>query len=123
MKRLIIALFCLPVVAVAGMSDADLNKLAAEVNKQTPVMVDKETQLVKASGGNNTLTYHYKMINYAAKDMDKKKFETAIRDALVKSACPTIKPMLNAGIRVAYNYVGKSDEQISTVTLTGSDCK
>lgn len=123
MRYLITVLFFFPALAFAGMSDAELDKIAAEVNKKAPMMVDKETQLVKATGGSNTLTYHYKMVNYAATDMDKKKFDGAVRTALVNSACPSIKPLLNAGINVAYEYVGKDNQKISTVSLSSSDCK
>lgn len=123
-KLIFIALACCMIGNVAaGVSDSELQKLADEINKRAPMMVDKETQLTGATGKSNTLTYNYKMLNYTAAQLDKDKFISILKPQLVKTACPKIKIMLDAGIKTVYAYNDKNDALIAAVTLDQNACQ
>jgi len=125
MKKLILVLIAWGMVglAQAGVSNEELKKLADAINKKAPLMVDQETQLTGATGENNTLTYNYKMINYTAVQLDKAKFTSIIKPQLIQSACPKIKPMLDAGITAVYAYKDKAGALIASVSLDKNTCK
>lgn len=125
MKNLVFGIIacCMAGMANAGIPDGELQKLADEINKRAPMMVDEETQLTGATGKSNTLTYHYKMINYSTAQLDKGKFASIVKPQLITTLCPKIKVMLDAGIKTVYNYNDKDDVLIASVTLDQNACK
>jgi hypothetical protein len=124
MRKLIFIVLacCIAGPASAGVSDSELQKIADEINKRAPMMVDDQTQLTGATGKSNTLTYNYKMLNYTAAQLDKSKFISILKPQLVKAACPKIKIMLDAGIRTVYTYNDKNDALIAAITLDKNTC-
>lgn len=105
-----------------AVTDAELKEAADAVNQQAPIMVDEHTRLDNASAGQQSLTYHYTLVNYAASDLDKTKFVEALRPNLLKAGCQTLKNLLNEGVDVNYSYSGKNKGAIASLTLTASDC-
>jgi len=122
MRILFLALCLFAANTASAYPDSELIKIADVVNQSAPKMIDEATQLLRASGGNNTLHYYYKMVNHAASDFDIKKFEQLQREDLLSKICDTINPMLNAGILVVFNYEGKNGGHIATVPITRNDC-
>ncbi len=120
-RTMAMLLILLPQLSLA-VSDAELQQIADIVNKQAPAMIDSDTELLGASGSNNTLTYRYKMVNYKATDLDKAKFSQLQREALLKN-CAKIAVLLKTGISIVYSYQGKFGEPIASITTTASDCK
>lgn len=111
----------LPLGAQA-ISDAELQQAADVVNQRTPMMVDKDTRLDSAASGNQRLIYNYTLINYNASDLDREKFETALRPTLLKAGCQTLKPLLSEGVSVHYVYKGKDAATVGSVILSPGDC-
>ena len=124
MKRVILVLFAflLSSFANAAVSDADLKKIADMVNQKSPMMIDSDTQLVGATGGNGQLIYKYKLVNYTASQLDKEKFRSIIEPQLIEGSCPRIKPMLDAGITAVYSYAGKDGTEIISISLSSKEC-
>ena len=118
---LLATMLLLPVVSHA-ISDKDLQNVADQLNKQTPMMVDEETRLDKVSAGSKRLTYYYTMINYSANDLDLNKFTDIQRDTLKKASCGPLKIFLTNNINVSYIYKGKQGKQLAEIILRASDC-
>lgn len=94
-------LLLLPILSQAAISNEELQQVATELNKKVPMMVDAETRLDKLSAGNKRLIYFYTMINYATDKLDKKKFTSIQRDAIVKNGCKPLAPFLMNKINIS----------------------
>ena len=46
-------------------SQESLNRLAAEINRAVPVMIDKETELLSSAGAEGMLIYNYRLVSYS----------------------------------------------------------
>lgn len=114
-------LLILPVAAYA-VTDAELKQAAEAVNERAPMMVDKETRLDGAEAGSQSLTYNYTLVNYGVDELDKAKFEEALRPTLLKGGCEALKPLLSQGVTINYVYRGKNKAEITSMGLTAADC-
>lgn len=101
---------------------AELQQAADAVNQQTPMMLDAETRLDKASTGNKQFKYHYSLINYTAAELDSEKFKAALRPTLIQTSCTQLKPFFDRGVSVVYMYNDKNGKNVASLTLTGKDC-
>lgn len=54
-------------------SQMALSKLASDMNKTLPMMIDKDTELVATVGLPDMFVYNYRLVNHAAQDLDPKK--------------------------------------------------
>jgi hypothetical protein len=43
-----------------------LSRIAAELTRSAPVMIDKETELMPAAGAHGMLIYNYRLVSYSA---------------------------------------------------------
>lgn len=93
-------------------------------NKQLPTMIDNITQLNSVTLDGDSITYHLKVISYKASELDKKKFDDAIRPDLTKSVCtdPKISVLLKDGYTLTYVYNSKDDQLITQVPIAYKDC-
>ena len=53
-------------------SAAYLGKIAAEINRSVPVMIDKETELMPAEGHQGTPIYNYRLVGYSVSQLIRK---------------------------------------------------
>jgi hypothetical protein len=120
-RTFIVFSLALPLGAQA-ISDAELQQAADAVNQRTPLMVDKDTRLDNATSGKQRLIYNYTLINYKSGDLDREKFESALRPGLLKAGCQTLKPLLSEGVSVHYVYKGKDAGTVGSVILSPGDC-
>src|ERR1043166_2586647 len=51
-------------------SEAHLGKVAAEVNRSVPLMIDAETELLGVGTGPGMLIYNYRLVGYSAAQLD-----------------------------------------------------
>jgi len=105
-----------------AVTDGELKEAAAAVNQQAPMMVDEETRLDGADSGNQSLTYNYTLVNYAADELDGEKFAEALQPTLLKAGCDALRPLLSQGVTVHYVYRGKNKGAIASLVLTAKDC-
>ncbi|KEI71305.1 hypothetical protein [Endozoicomonas elysicola] len=99
---------------------------AQQLNAMTPLMVDEETRMEKATVGPGALmTYHYTFPNFTAKDIDINIMRAGvfpiIRDGVCDSA--EMKPSLQYGGKYAYSYSGNDGVHIMKFVITRSDCR
>ncbi|MHC5767023.1 MAG: hypothetical protein ACYTXI_15670 [Nostoc sp.] len=102
-----------------------LLQIASEINKDLPMMVDKETMLINVGAQNDALIYNYILVNYRSAEVDEYQFLTSIGERLRNSVCthPETKELLNSGISLHYYYNGNDSIFIGKVIISPSDCR
>lgn len=107
-----------------GISDKLLTKQADKMNRNLPMMVDSETQLINVYGSNNTFYYNFKLVNIKAKEVDTGHFKKAMRNQVLKNYCtnPDMETFKNNGVVLQYNYKGKENNYISKITVHAEEC-
>lgn len=107
-------------------SQTDLSKLASDLNKTLPMMVDKETEWLSAIGVQNVFIYNYRMVNHSVENIDPQKFNELIRPNIINAACTTPETkqqFLTKGVTLRYTYADKDRRHITSIDVTPTDCK
>ncbi len=102
-----------------------LSRIAAELNRSGPVMIDKETELLPAAGAHGMLIYKYRLVSYSAAQLDHKKFAAGAKQKVTQGACnrpETRDAFLKKGVTLRYSYFDKDRQHIATVDVTPADC-
>jgi hypothetical protein len=102
-----------------------LAKIAAEINRSIPVMIDQETELMPAVGAPGMLNYNYRLVNVSAAQVDHNKFASGAKERLKESACnrpETRDNFLKKGVTLRYSYFAKDKQHIATIDVTPADC-
>ena len=106
-------------------SQGFLGKIAAEINRSIPVMIDQETELMPAVGAPGMLIYNYRLVSYSAAQLDHNKFAAGAKERLKEGACnrpETRDNFLKKGVTLRYSYFDKDKQHIATVDVTPADC-
>jgi len=106
-------------------SEEYLSRIAAELNRGVPLMIDKETELMPTSGHEGMLIYNYRLVSYSVKDLDYEKFAAGARDRVVQGACgqpETRDDFLKKGVTLRYSYFDKDKQHIATIDVLPRDC-
>jgi len=106
-------------------SQAYLSKIAAEINRSVPVMIDKETELLPAAGAPGMLIYNYRLVGYSVATLDHEKFAAGAKQRVIQGACgrpETRDGFLKKGVTLRYSYFDKDQRHIATVDVTPADC-
>lgn len=102
-----------------------LDRIAAEINRSGPVMIDQETELMPAEGAPGMLVYNYRLVSYSATQLDPNKFAAGAKERLKEGACnrpETRDDFLKKGVTLRYSYFDKDKQHIATVDVTPADC-
>jgi hypothetical protein len=102
-----------------------LSKLAAEINRAVPVMIDAETELMPVEGADGMLIYNYRLISYSAVQLNPQKFQDGAKQKVTQAACSTPETrdgLLKKGVTLRYSYFDKDKQHIATLDVTPSDC-
>lgn len=102
-----------------------LSRIAAELNRGVPLMIDKETELMPSSGHDGMLIYNYRLVGYSWKDFDYQRFAAGARERLVQNACSrpeTRDDFLKKGVTLRYSYFDKDKQHFATIDVTPKDC-
>jgi hypothetical protein len=94
-------------------------------NKQLPVMVDSDTRLEKLSTDGKTMTYHYMLVNYAAKDLDATALMKLLVPTVIRQTCDqaSLKSILEQGGTIAHRYNAKDNVLIGEVAVDKKSCE
>jgi hypothetical protein len=106
-------------------SQAHLSRIAAELNRSVPFMIDKETELMPAQGVDGIFIYNYRLVSYSASQIDPNRFATGAKQRVVQGACSTPETrddFLKKGVTLRYSYYDKDKKPIATVDVTPADC-
>ena len=102
-----------------------LGKIAAEINRSVPLMIDQETELMPAAGAPGMLIYNYRLVSYSAAQVDSQRFAANARARIAQSVCirpETRDDFLKKGVTLRYSYFDKDKQHIATVDVTPADC-
>jgi hypothetical protein len=106
-------------------SEESLNRLAAEINRRVPVMIDKETELLPAVGAEGLLTYNYRLVSYSVAQFDATRFAVGAKERVTQGACnrpETRDDLLKNGVTLRYSYYDKDKQHIVTIDISSADC-
>lgn len=106
-------------------SDESLNRLAAEINRRVPVMIDKETELLPAVGAEGLLTYNYRLVSYSVAQFDSTRFAVGAKERVTQGVCnrpETRDDLLKNGVTLRYSYYDKDKQHIATIDISSADC-
>jgi hypothetical protein len=102
-----------------------LTKVAAEINRAVPVMIDPETELMTTVGSEGMLVYNYRLVAYSAAQLSYDKFREGVRQRVTQAACSTPETrdgLLKKGVTLRYSYFDKEKQPIASVDVTPADC-
>jgi len=106
-------------------SEESLNRLAAEINRRVPIMIDKETELLPAVGAEGLLTYNYRLVSYSVAQFDATRFAVGAKERVTQGACnrpETRDDLLKNGVTLRYSYYDKDKQHIATIDISSADC-
>ncbi len=106
-------------------SQAHLSRVAAELNRSLPVMIDQETELLPSQGVEGMFIYNYRLVGYSAAQIDPKKFASGAKQRIVQGACNTPETrddFLKKGVTLRYSYYDKDKQPVATVDVLPADC-
>lgn len=106
-------------------SEESLNRLAAEINRRVPVMIDKETELLPAVGAEGLLTYNYRLVSYSVAQFDSTRFAVGAKERVTQGVCnrpETRDDLLKNGVTLRYSYYDKDKQHIATIDISSADC-
>jgi len=106
-------------------SQARLSKIAAELNRSVPVMIDKETELTLVEGHEAMLIYKYRLVLYSVRQLDHERFAAGVKQRVTQGACnqPEMREdYLKKGVTLRYSYFDKDKQHIATVDVAPADC-
>ena len=106
-------------------SQASLNRLAVQINRGVPVMIDKETELLAAVGTEGMLTYNYRLVSYSVSQLNASKFAAGAKDRVTQGVCnrpETRDDLLKQGVTLSYAYFDKDKQHIATIEVSSADC-
>ena len=106
-------------------SSTRLSRIAAELNRSVPVMIDSETELMPVQSTEGVLIYNYRLVNYSAAQINRDKFAAGAKLRLSQNACNTAETrddFLKKGVSLRFTYYDKDKQYIATVDVTPADC-
>ncbi len=107
-------------------SQTRLSRIAAELNRSVPVMIDQETELMPVQSAEGVLIYNYRLVNYSVAQIDRAKFAAGAKQRVRQGACNTAETrddFLKKGVTLRYTYYDKDKQHIATIDVTPADCK
>lgn len=106
--------------------DEQLMKIAEELNKSCPFLVDSDTQLDATIGGpGKTFTYKYTLINFSKDEIDSVEFVNLLRPTLI-NMIKTSKDMQifrEKLVTMNYTYYDKDGIFIAKIEIASEDYK
>ena len=106
-------------------SQERLSRIAADLNRSVPYMIDKETELTVVEGHEAMLIYKYRLVPYSVRQIDHEKFAAGAKQRVTQGACnePVMREdYLKKGVTLRYSYFDKDKQHIATVDVTPADC-
>ena len=102
-----------------------LSKIAAELNRSVPALIDKETELMRVEAHEGMLIYKYRLVPFSVSQLNHEKFAASARERIVQLACnqtETREEYLKNGVTLRYSYFDKNKDHIATVDVAPKDC-
>lgn len=105
--------------------DEALAKVSAQINKKTPMLVDKDTRLDKVSAEpGQQLKYHYTLLGVRNGDVNTAEFSKTIKPQLKTRLCENteMQKFLKNGVSISYLYRTNDGRAIGGAEFAPKDC-
>ncbi|MDO9218241.1 MAG: hypothetical protein Q7U14_13290 [Lacisediminimonas sp.] len=105
--------------------DDALQRLAKQMNRDTPQVIDKEIRLDRVSAEPGTeLVYHYTLLGRPAAELPADVFYGKLAPAVRTKLCqdPQMQKLLDSGAWVAFSYRGSDGRDIGKLSYRQRDC-
>jgi hypothetical protein len=102
-----------------------LGRVAAEINRSVPVMIDSETEILPTQAAPAMLIYNYRLVNYSVTQVNPQRFAAGVKEKVTPTACTrpeTRDEFLKKGVTLRYSYFDKDKQHIATIDVTPADC-
>ena len=101
-----------------------LKKMAREMNSQTPIQLDEETRAMSAIALQKTITFHYRLTNFAASQVQPKRIEQVARENLNLIVCKSkaTRDLIDMGVQYVYLYSGNDGKFVARVVVDRYSC-
>jgi len=101
-----------------------LKKMAGEINSQTPVQLDEETQVMSVIALQQTITFNMRLTNYNLSQVDPNSIAQAARENLNHTVCQSkaTRDLIDLGVQYAYLYSGNDGKLITRVVIDKYRC-
>ena len=102
-----------------------LVQTANTMNKNLPMMIDRDTQWDSSlAGPGKMLSYNYTLVNHSAAQIDGTQFAKNVRKPLTKTICtnPATQIFPQNGVLLNFNYYDNTRNLIARVKVTPDDC-
>ena len=104
---------------------AATSRIASEVNKTMPIMVDQHTELMNVTPLPATVVYNYRLVSVEAGEFTIDDIASAIRPGAQESACSsplTRDGLLKRGITMRFSYNDRNRKHIGAFDVRPADC-
>jgi len=102
-----------------------LKNIVIQINSQTPMMLDSETQMSSALALDKTINFTMRLVKYSSNEVDAAYLNKYVWNNVNDIACKTkgTKFMIDLGVSYVYLYFGNDDRLITRVVLNSYNCK
>jgi hypothetical protein len=101
-----------------------LKKMAREMNSQMPIQLDEETRAMSVIALQKTITFNYRLTNYAAAQVQPKRIEQDARQNLNLIVCKSkaTQGLIDMGVQYIYLYSGNDGKFVTRVVVDRYSC-
>lgn len=101
-----------------------LKRMAREMNSQMPIQLDEETRAMSAIALQQTITFNYRLTNYAASQVQPKRIEQVARENLNLIVCKSkaTRDLIDMGVQYVYLYSGNDGKFVTRVVVDRYSC-
>jgi hypothetical protein len=105
-------------------SEKFLSRIAEKTNEGLPMMVDSETQLLNTTAAPALFTYHYKLVNVRAAELDLAALDSILGQQVRSGSCSNAdtRKILDAGVTMRYSYVDRDGGPVADLDVTAAHC-
>lgn len=101
-----------------------LNKMAAEMNSQSPVLVDEDTRMMSVIALQKTITFNMRLIHFKADQVDPNRVAQAAKENLNHTVCKSkaTRDLIDHGVQYVYLYSGNDGKLVTRVVIDRYRC-
>ena len=101
-----------------------LERTASNVNRDLPRMVAPDTELTSVEASESLLTYHHRLVDLQAQDLEPSFMET-LRPGVLRAVCSTRSlrdAFLESGVTLRWTYHDRDRRHVATIEVAPPDC-
>jgi hypothetical protein len=115
------AIILVPFIFKSSTFNTELKRVAAELNKSCPVMVDNETRLDNAIAmPDKVIQYNYTLVNMSEESMNLQSFNDYMKPLIINNVRtnPDLKSFRDNKVTLVYNYKDQNGVFIIGIAVT-----